>query len=51
MKKYSLLFFLALVLWAVPADASSLLYTFSSGDILAANALQARHMDSGALTL
>ena len=40
MKKYSLLFFLALVLWSVPADASSLLYTFSSGDLLAANALQ-----------
>ena len=41
MKKFILLISLALFInFAVPANASSLLYTFSSGDLLAANALQ-----------
>lgn len=44
MKKFILIIFLALITLAIPAavtaNASSLLYTFSSGDILASNALQ-----------
>ena len=40
MKKFILIISIALITLAVPANASSLLYTFSSGDILASNALQ-----------
>ena len=41
MKKFILTISIALIInFASPADASSLLYTFSSGDILAANVLQ-----------
>ena len=38
MKKYVLLFILCLWGGVIPASASSILYTFSSGDILAKNA-------------
>ncbi len=41
MKKFILMISLALIInCAVPANASSLLYTFSSADMTAANAFQ-----------
>lgn len=41
MKKFILMLSIAFIInFATPANASSLLYTFSSGDILASNALQ-----------